>query len=110
MVSLTSSPRSSLWLALLCAIIVVVAWIAPLLADVLQGNLEDWPLNSSQETAVPAHSHAHIEDSLDEPMILTSLDVTARPTSLFPFLPMQPTAWTWSPLPPIRPPIILNSI
>ncbi len=110
MVSSTSFPRRSSWLALLCASLVILAWAAPLMTDTPESYLKDRPMTPGQEATDPAGSHSPLCDVTDEPVLLASIGGTAVSRLMFSFQPAQPIAWAWSPLLPIRPPIILNAI
>jgi hypothetical protein len=110
MVSSISFPLRSSWLALLCASLVMLAWAAPLATDVSESYLKDRPMTPGQEATDPADSHSPLCDVTDEPVLLASIGGTAMHRLVFSFQPAQSSAWAWSPLLPIRPPIILNSI
>ena len=110
MASPTSISRHSAWLALLCACVVALAWAMPSLADVQPGLLKDWPTNSGQPLADLTDSQSQTFDDTDEPAILVSIASTILQPLIFSLQSVHPAAWAWSPQPPVRPPIILNSI
>ena len=88
----------------------MLAWAAPLVTDAPAGYLKDWPMTPGQEATDPAGSHSHLYNMTDELVLLASLGGTAVPGLMFSSQLAQPIAWAWSPLLPIRPPIVLNSI
>lgn len=87
----------------------MLAWAAPLMTDTPEIYLKDWPMTPDQEATDPAGSPSPLCDVTDEPVLLASIGGAAVPRLMFSFQPAQPIAWAWSPLLPIRPPIILKS-
>jgi hypothetical protein len=110
MTNLTVRPRSSSRLVLLCACVVVLAWAAPLLADAFDGSPHNQSMNTGQPATDLVVSHSQTVDVTDEPVILVSIGSTAVHMLTFSLRPVHLTKWTWSPLPPVRPPSVLKSI
>jgi len=88
----------------------MLAWAAPLMTVTPESYLKDWPMTPGQEATEPAGLHFHLCEVTDDLVLLASIGGTAVSRLMFSFQPAQPVAWAWSPLLPIRPPIILNSI
>ncbi len=109
MVSGFSSPKHLSWLTLLCASMIVLAWAAPLLVDVLPDSHPTWPLSSSQAVIDPHDMHTHLGELLDEPLIFTSLGSAILHQLRSSCVAARPTTWAWTALPLLHPPSVLNS-